>query len=159
MVSRLVDLRVLRDLGALSPELFFRALDVLDRVDVMAREDVAGDFTNIMRPEIASRVAAELEVVFRTRTAAQWLEAFRAADVPVAPVLAPDAWLEGEVMAGACPPVRVTHPFHPLRGREFAFVYSKHCWGLDRVFCEGEAGYIRTPASLASLVARNHRQR
>ncbi len=96
-------------LGALSPELFFRALDVLDRVDVMAREDVAGDFTNIMRPEIASRVAAELEPVFRSRTAAHWLEAFRAADVPAAPVLAPDAWLEGEVIAGACPPVRVAH--------------------------------------------------
>ena len=38
----------------------------------------------------------------------------------------------------------MTHPFHPLRGREFAFVYSKRCWGLDRVFCEGEDGRIRS---------------
>ena len=97
-------------LGALSPELFFRALDVLGRMEVMAREDVGGDFTNIMRPEIASLVAAELEVVFRTRTAEQWLEAFRAADVPAAPVLAADDWLKGEVIASACPPVSVSHP-------------------------------------------------
>ena len=40
--------------------------------------------------------------------------------------------------------VRITHPFHPLCGREFAFVYSKHCWGLDRVFCQGEDGRIRS---------------
>ena len=39
---------------------------------------------------------------------------------------------------GVSQTVRVTHPFHPLRGLEFRFAYSKHCWGLDRVFCEGE---------------------
>ncbi len=97
-------------LGALSPELFFRALDVLDRMEVMAWEEVGGDFTNIMRPEIAGLVAAELEVVFRTRTAQQWLEAFRDADVPAAPLLDADDWLQGEVIASACPPLRVAHP-------------------------------------------------
>ena len=40
--------------------------------------------------------------------------------------------------------VRVTHPFHPLHGRKLRFLYSKHCWGLDRVFCEGEDGKIRS---------------
>tara|TARA_A100001037_G_scaffold267710_1_gene260762 strand:+ start:14853 stop:17120 length:2268 start_codon:yes stop_codon:yes gene_type:complete len=97
-------------LGALSPELFFRALDVLGRMDVMVREDVAGDFTNILRPEIAKLVSAELEVVFKTRSSVDWLDAFRAADVPIAPLLDPSAWLEGEVVAGACPPVRAAHP-------------------------------------------------
>ena len=38
----------------------------------------------------------------------------------------------------------MTHPFHPLRGREFRFVYGKHCWGQDRVFCHGEDGRIRS---------------
>ena len=130
-------------LGALSPELFFRALDVLDRVDVMAREDVAGDFTNVMCPEIASRVAAELEVVFRTRTAAQWLAAFRAADVPVAPVLAPDAWLEGEVMTGACPPVRVTHPL--VGGLVMPGI------AVDMERTPGRAGPVPVPGDLADM--------
>ena len=97
-------------LGALSQELFFRALDVLGRMDVMVREDVGGDFTNILRPEVASLVAAELEAVFQTQTAEHWLEALRAADVPAAPVLAANQWLEGEVVASACPPVRASHP-------------------------------------------------
>lgn len=130
-------------LGALSPELFFKALDVLDRVDVMARDDVAGDFTNIMRPEIASRVAAELELVFRTRTAAQWLEAFRAADVPVAPVLAPDAWLDGEVIAGACPPVRVEHP---LAGELVMPGVA-----VDLAQTPGRAGPVPVPGDLADM--------
>ena len=130
-------------LGALSPELFFRALDVLGRVDVMAREDVAGDFTNILRPEIASRVAAELELVFRTRTAAHWLEAFRAADVPAAPVLAADAWLEGEVIAGACPPVRVAHP---VVGE---LVMPGVAVDMERT--PGRAGPVPVPGDLADL--------
>ncbi len=48
--------------------------------------------------------------------------------------------------------MRVTHPFHPLRGRAYRFVYSKHCWGQDRVFCEGEDGEIRSfPTSWTDL--------
>ncbi|MGH2882478.1 MAG: DUF5372 family protein, partial [Solirubrobacteraceae bacterium] len=30
--------------------------------------------------------------------------------------------------------VRVTHPFHPWRGREFVFVAVRQTWGQDRVF-------------------------
>jgi len=30
--------------------------------------------------------------------------------------------------------VRVTHPFHPLRGREFALVVRKNNWAEHRVF-------------------------
>lgn len=40
--------------------------------------------------------------------------------------------------------VRVTHPFHPLRGRSFRYLYSRNSWGLDRVFCEGDEGEIRS---------------
>ena len=38
----------------------------------------------------------------------------------------------------------MTHPFHPLRGRAFRFLHRKSCWGLDRVFCEGEDGRIQS---------------
>jgi len=30
--------------------------------------------------------------------------------------------------------VRVTHPFHPLRGREFVFLAVRQTWSEDRVF-------------------------
>jgi hypothetical protein len=30
-------------------------------------------------------------------------------------------------------PVRVTHPFHPLRGKEIVAVYRRINWGEDRV--------------------------
>jgi hypothetical protein len=30
-------------------------------------------------------------------------------------------------------PVRVTHPFHPLRGKKIAAVYRRNNWGEDRV--------------------------
>jgi crotonobetainyl-CoA:carnitine CoA-transferase CaiB-like acyl-CoA transferase len=96
-------------LGALSIELFFTALEVLGRMDVMAREDVAGDFLNLMRPEIAGPVGEELAAVFATRPIDDWLAAFKEAGVPIAPLSAPNEWLEGEVMGAACPPVRRDH--------------------------------------------------
>ena len=40
--------------------------------------------------------------------------------------------------------VRVTHPFHPLKGREFEFVESKHCWQVVRVFCRDSDGSLRS---------------
>ncbi|MGE0388188.1 MAG: CoA transferase [Gammaproteobacteria bacterium] len=96
-------------LGALSPEILFRALEVLGRLDIMAREDIAGDFVNIMRPDIAASVGADLEAVFLTRSTDAWLAAFAEVDVPAARQCAPADWLTGEVIAGACPPLRRAH--------------------------------------------------
>src|SRR5277367_1199944 len=36
-------------LAALTPGFFFRALEVLDRMDILVREDVAGEFMNLLR--------------------------------------------------------------------------------------------------------------
>ena len=38
--------------------------------------------------------------------------------------------------------MRVTHPFHPLRGQEFRLLEAKHCWGLSRALCEGDDGQV-----------------
>src|SRR6266849_6844726 len=38
--------------------------------------------------------------------------------------------------------VRVTHPFHPLYGREFEFVAHRHNWGEDRVHLRDENGVL-----------------
>ena len=36
--------------------------------------------------------------------------------------------------------MRVTHPFHPLCGRDFEFVAHRHNWGEDRVHLHDEHG-------------------
>ena len=38
--------------------------------------------------------------------------------------------------------MRVTHPFHPLAGREFEFVEHRQNWGEDRVCLGGENGQL-----------------
>jgi hypothetical protein len=38
--------------------------------------------------------------------------------------------------------VRVTHPFHPLSGREFEFVEHRQNWGEDRVCLRDADGVL-----------------
>jgi hypothetical protein len=40
--------------------------------------------------------------------------------------------------------VRVTHPFHPLFGREYVFVTARLAWGRLRVQYYDEAGVVRS---------------
>jgi Family of unknown function (DUF5372) len=48
----------------------------------------------------------------------------------------------------------VTHPFHPLRGREFEVVDLRQAWGEDRVYYIGDDGELaRLPATWTDLVA------
>ncbi|MHB0929447.1 MAG: DUF5372 family protein [Candidatus Nanopelagicales bacterium] len=37
----------------------------------------------------------------------------------------------------------MTHPFHPLFGREFTLVTSKKAWGEDRVYFHDPDGRLR----------------
>ena len=49
---------------------------------------------------------------------------------------------------------RITHPFHPLRGREFELIQVKLCWGIDRVYYAGEDGALRhVPVGWTSVAA------
>lgn len=38
--------------------------------------------------------------------------------------------------------IRVTHPFHPLAGREFSLVVRKNNWAEDRVFFFADNGQL-----------------
>lgn len=38
----------------------------------------------------------------------------------------------------------MTHPFHPLAGREFDLVVRKHTWAEDRVFFFDDDGQLRS---------------
>lgn len=50
--------------------------------------------------------------------------------------------------------VKVTHPFHPLFGREYLFVSYGHNWGEYRVCYKDEAGLLASlPASWTDVVA------
>jgi crotonobetainyl-CoA:carnitine CoA-transferase CaiB-like acyl-CoA transferase len=84
-------------LAALTPGLFFRALEILHRMDVLVREDVAGEFTNLLRPGVAAAVGADLAVTFATRPRADWLRLLAGAQIPVAPVSTREEWLAGEL--------------------------------------------------------------
>ena len=39
-------------------------------------------------------------------------------------------------------PIRITHPFHPLFGRELDAVERRHQWGEDRIFYRDPDGYL-----------------
>ncbi len=47
-------------------------------------------------------------------------------------------------MGTICPKVRITHPFHPLVGREFEVVCRRLHWGEDRVVYVCPDGTIRS---------------
>ena len=49
---------------------------------------------------------------------------------------------------------QVTHPFHPLCGREFELVTYRQNWGEDRVYFHDDQGQLRAfSASWTSLAA------
>jgi crotonobetainyl-CoA:carnitine CoA-transferase CaiB-like acyl-CoA transferase len=86
-------------LAALTPEIFFRALDVLDRMDIMVLPEVAGEFSNILIPDAGGRVVVdELEALFASRPAHRWLDMLTAGGVPCAPIRTRSEWLGGEVI-------------------------------------------------------------
>jgi Family of unknown function (DUF5372) len=52
--------------------------------------------------------------------------------------------------------VRVTHPFHPWAGRQFAFAFRRTTWGEDRVFVVDDDGQLcGLPAGWTDAVARD----
>ncbi len=54
-------------------------------------------------------------------------------------------------------PFKVTHPFHPLYGREFELININQCWGDERVFYVDETTeQVRSlPAGWTSAVAED----
>jgi hypothetical protein len=50
--------------------------------------------------------------------------------------------------------IRITHPFHPLAGREFDLVVRKHNWAEDRVFFFADDGQLTSvPAGFTDVDA------
>lgn len=48
----------------------------------------------------------------------------------------------------------MTHPFHPLHGREWDLLTYRHNWGEDRVYFHDDDGRVRSlPATWTSVSA------
>jgi crotonobetainyl-CoA:carnitine CoA-transferase CaiB-like acyl-CoA transferase len=97
-------------LAALTPGFFFRALEVLDRMDILVREDVAGEFMNLLRPDVGAAVGAELAETFAARPRAVWLRLLADAGIPAAPVTTRGEWLAGEQVTAAGARLEADHP-------------------------------------------------
>ena len=55
--------------------------------------------------------------------------------------------------SGEAQTFRVTHPFHPLRGRTFPLVDCRQTWGEDRVYFHDDAGQLaRLPRQWTDVV-------
>jgi crotonobetainyl-CoA:carnitine CoA-transferase CaiB-like acyl-CoA transferase len=97
-------------LAALTPGFFFRALEVLDRMDILVREDVAGEFMNLLRPAVGAVVGAELAESFATRPRDVWLRLLADAGIPAAPVATRGEWLAGEPVTAVGARFEADHP-------------------------------------------------
>jgi Phage integrase family/Family of unknown function (DUF5372) len=59
--------------------------------------------------------------------------------------------------SGEAQTFRVTHPFHPLRGRTFQLVDCRQTWGEDRVYFYDDSGHLaRLPLQWTDVVALYH---
>jgi len=129
-------------LAALTPDLFFRALEAIGRLDIMALPEVAGDFQSILdlrrgRPA----VTAALEPVLAGRASAEWLAVFREFRVPSALVQTRAEWIDGPVVAdnGA----RITLPYPSVGATETVL--------LSAVLAEGKT-VLRNAATEPEVV-------
>jgi crotonobetainyl-CoA:carnitine CoA-transferase CaiB-like acyl-CoA transferase len=126
-------------LAALTPGFFFRALEVLDRMDILVRDDMAGEFMNLLRPDVGAAVGAELAETFATRPSAAWLRLLADAGIPAAPVGTREEWLAGEPVAAIGARLEVGHP------------------GLGRVVMPGVAVTLpATPGRVRHLPSAEH---
>jgi crotonobetainyl-CoA:carnitine CoA-transferase CaiB-like acyl-CoA transferase len=126
-------------LAALTPGFFFRALEVLDRMDILVREDVAGEFMNLLRPDVGAAVGAELAETFAGRPRAVWLRLLADAGIPSAPVTTREEWLAGEQVTAVGARLEADHP------------------GLGRVVMPGLAVRLSaTPGRVRHLPSAEH---
>ena len=50
----------------------------------------------------------------------------------------------------------VTHPYHPLKGREFSLITYRNNWGEDRVYFRDDGGSLTAlPASWTNLAPKD----
>ena len=81
-------------LGAFTGAFIRRALNAIGAPHILSDPRVNGDPKRIRRPENFAWIVDELERIFLTRTRQEWIQIVEQADVPIAPVLNSEAWLD-----------------------------------------------------------------
>jgi crotonobetainyl-CoA:carnitine CoA-transferase CaiB-like acyl-CoA transferase len=98
-------------LAALTPDLFFRALEAVDRLDLMALPEVGGDFYSIIDLNRGRHAMNEaLEAVFASNTTGHWLARLGELRVPCTHVQSRADWMKGPVVAENNGRVDLDHP-------------------------------------------------
>ena len=71
-------------------------------------------------------------------------------------LLTPTRMSIAPLASGEAQTFRVTHPFHPLRGRTFQLVDCRQTWGEDRVYFHDDSGQLaRLPLQWTDVVPDN----
>lgn len=98
-------------MGGLTPEIFFKALAALDRMEVMALPEVAGEFANILDAGPGTAAAAEvLESAFASQPADHWLAQLHTAGVPASAVQTSVEWMGSEIVRDSAFSAELEHP-------------------------------------------------
>jgi crotonobetainyl-CoA:carnitine CoA-transferase CaiB-like acyl-CoA transferase len=80
--------------GAFTTAFMQRGFAAIGAGPVLADPRVGGDPNNVRRPENIGWIRDELTALFATRPRGEWLAILEAADVPAAPALGSDQWLD-----------------------------------------------------------------
>jgi crotonobetainyl-CoA:carnitine CoA-transferase CaiB-like acyl-CoA transferase len=100
---------------------------------------VAGEFMNLLRPDVGAAVGAELAETFAARPRAVWLGLLADAGIPAAPVTTREEWLAGEQVTAVGARLEADHP------------------GLGRVVMPGLAVSLSaTPGHVRHLPSAEH---
>jgi crotonobetainyl-CoA:carnitine CoA-transferase CaiB-like acyl-CoA transferase len=86
-------------LGTLTPQFFFRALEAVGLLELMAMEGIDGEFANMQRPPYSEKVIAALDARFAEKLRDEWMEILQAHGVPKGPVGIREEWFASETVA------------------------------------------------------------
>jgi len=81
-------------LGAFTNAFIERAISALDAHQVLDDPRIGGDLNAVRNSKNVEWIVLEFERIFRRRSRADWIAALNDANVPVAPVLSRDSWLD-----------------------------------------------------------------
>jgi crotonobetainyl-CoA:carnitine CoA-transferase CaiB-like acyl-CoA transferase len=86
-------------LGTLTGQFFLKALEAIGLTDLIVREGIDGDFTNLMRPPGADIAIRMLDERFKEKPREEWLRILHEAGVPRGPVGKREEWFRSETVA------------------------------------------------------------
>jgi crotonobetainyl-CoA:carnitine CoA-transferase CaiB-like acyl-CoA transferase len=126
--------------GAFTAAFIRRGLAAVGAAHLLDDPRLGGDPDRVRLPENLGWLTRELDQIFARRPRAEWVELLEAADVPVAPVLGSDGWLD-----------------HPQVAAMGLRVELRNDAGDDVVMPGAFVGLSETPASVRAAASTHHR--